>query len=151
MSDYQSFGYRVSDRIAHMVMPALALTILISVVLARYQRASMLDVLPSDFLRTARAKGASERTVLVRHALRNALTPVITMLGLIVPTVLGGIFFIEYVFGWQGLGLLSVTAVETRDYDLATASVILSGVLVAMGSLFADIATAIADPRIRDS
>jgi peptide/nickel transport system permease protein len=87
----------------------------------------------------------------VRHGLRNALTPTITMLGLLVPTVLGGIYFIEYVFDWHGLGWLAVNAVSALDYDVATASVILSGILVALGSLAADIAVALADPRVRDA
>jgi peptide/nickel transport system permease protein len=150
-ADYGTASEVFRDRVHHMVLPTLALTILLAVVLARFQRAAMIDVLPSDYLRTARAKGATERLVLVRHGLRNALTPTITMLGLLVPSVLGGIFFIEYVFGWQGLGWVAVRSVETRDYDLATATVILSGVLVAMGSLAADIATALSDPRIRDA
>lgn len=151
IADYGSTGEVILDRLRHMAMPTLALTMLLGVVLARFQRAAMIDVLPSDFLRTVRAKGADERTVLMRHALRNALTPTITMLGLFVPTVLGGIFFIEYVFDWHGLGWLAVRAVETRDYDVATATVIISGVLVAAGSLAADIATALSDPRIRDA
>jgi peptide/nickel transport system permease protein len=151
IADYGSAGEVFVDRLRHMVMPTLALTLLLAVVLARFQRAAMIDVLPSDFLRTARAKGAPEHQVLVRHALRNALTPTITMLGLLVPTVLGGIFFIEYVFDWKGLGWVAVMAVETRDYDLATASVVISGVLVALGSLAADVATALSDPRIRDA
>ena len=151
VADYGSAGEVFVDRLKHMVLPTLALTILIAVVLARFQRAAMIDVLPSDYLRTARAKGAPERQVLVRHALRNALTPTITMLGLLVPTVLGGIYFIEYVFDWHGLGWLAVNAVRDLDYDVATASVVLSGVLVAVGSLAADIAVAFADPRIRDA
>jgi peptide/nickel transport system permease protein len=110
-----------------------------------------MDVLPSDFLRTARAKGATERTVVVRHALRNALTPTITMLGVIVPTVLGGIFFIEYVFNWHGLGWLAVTSVSALDYDVATACVIIAGVLVAAGSFAADVLAALTDPRIRNA
>jgi peptide/nickel transport system permease protein len=151
VADYGTTREILLDRLNHMVLPTIALTLLLAVILARFQRAAMIDVLPSDYLRTARAKGATEGLVLVRHGLRNALTPTITMLGLLVPTVLGGIFFIEYVFGWQGLGWVAVRSVETRDYDLATATVIISGVLVAMGSLAADIGTAFSDPRIRDA
>jgi peptide/nickel transport system permease protein len=151
MAQYGSPGAAFRDRLEHMAMPVLTLTILLSVVLARFQRAALIDVLPSDYLRTARAKGATERAVLTRHALRNALTPTITMLGLLIPTVLGGIYFIEYVFDYHGLGWLAVTSVQSSDYDVATASVIISGVLVAFGSLAADIATAWSDPRIRDA
>jgi peptide/nickel transport system permease protein len=149
--DYGTPGQIFVDRLYHMVLPTLALTVLLAVILARFQRASMIDVLPSDYLRTARAKGATERAVLTRHALRNALTPTITMLGLLGPTVLGGIFFVEYVFDWHGLGWLAVRSVQDLDYDVATASVVISGILVAAGSLAADLATAFADPRIRDA
>jgi peptide/nickel transport system permease protein len=150
-ADYGSMGEVFVDRVYHMALPALSLTVLIAVVLARYQRAALLDVLPSDFLRTARAKGATERDVVIRHALRNALIPTITMLGVIVPTVLGGIFFIEYVFNWPGIGLLAVTSVQALDYDVATACVIIAGVLVAASSFVADVLTALVDPRIRDA
>ena len=151
IAEYGSAGEVFRDRVKHMVLPTLALTTLLAVILARFQRAAMIDVLPSDYLRTARAKGAPEGRVLMRHALRNALTPTITMLGVLGPTVLGGIFFIEYVFDWHGLGWMAVNSVETRDYDLATATVIISGLLVAVGSLAADLATAFSDPRIRDA
>lgn len=151
IADYGSGFQVVTDRLRHLVLPVMTLTILIGVVLARFQRAALLDILPSDFLRTARAKGATERAVLTRHALRNALTPTITMLGLIVPSVLGGIYFVEYVFDWHGLGWLTVKAVQERDYDVATASVIISGIFVAAGSLAADILAALIDPRIRDA
>jgi peptide/nickel transport system permease protein len=151
IADYGSFGQVVRDRVMHMAMPVIALTLLLAVVLARFQRAALIDVLPSDYLRTARAKGATERVVLTRHALRNSLTPTITMLGLLVPTVLGGIYFIEYIFDYHGLGWLAVSSVNSSDYDVATASVIISGVLVAAGSLAADIATALSDPRVRDA
>jgi peptide/nickel transport system permease protein len=151
IADYGSTSQVIADRLAHLVMPVLTLTMLIAVILARFQRAALIDILPADFLRTARAKGATERVVIAHHALRNALTPTVTMLGLLVPTVLGGIFFVEYVFDWHGLGWLAVTAVQALDYDVATASVIISGILVAGGSLAADILTAILDPRVRDA
>ena len=150
-ADYWTAWNAFVDRLWHLALPALSLTLLVAAILARYQRAALIDVLPSDFLRTARAKGATERAVIVRHGLRNALTPTITMLGLIVPQVLGGIFFIEYVFSWHGFGLLAVNAVRELDYDVATACVIISGTLVALGSCAADVLAAIADPRIRDA
>jgi peptide/nickel transport system permease protein len=151
LMDYGTAGQIFEDRLRHLVMPVLALTIMITVVLARFQRAAMIDILPSDYLRTARAKGAAEGTVVYRHGLRNALTPTITMLGLIVPSVLGGIFFVEYVFDWHGIGWLAVNATQFVDYDVATASVIIAGIFVAGGSLVADILTALSDPRIRDA
>jgi peptide/nickel transport system permease protein len=138
------------DHLRHLVLPMLTIALIVGAIVTRFQRAALLDVLPSDYLRTARAKGVSERQVITRHALRNALTPTITVLGLLFPSVLGGAYFVEYVFGWHGLGLLAVNAVQSLDYDVATASVIVSAVLVVLGSLLADVLTALADPRIRD-
>jgi peptide/nickel transport system permease protein len=149
IASYGSTSQVIADRLYHMVLPVLAMTILIAVIVSRFQRAALIDVLPSDYLRTARAKGLPERAVIMRHALRNALTPTITVLGLLIPTILGGTFFVEYIFNWPGLGLQTVNAVMALDYDVATASVIISGTLVAAGSLLADILTALADPRVR--
>lgn len=139
-----------TDRLRHLALPVLTLTLVITSIVTRFQRAALIDVLPSDYVRTARAKGASERTVITRHALRNALTPTITVLGLLFPTVLGGAFFIEYIFGWHGLGWLAVTSVAGLDYDVATSGVIVAAVIVTLGSLVADILAAFADPRVRD-
>jgi peptide/nickel transport system permease protein len=149
-ADYGSTWEAFVDRLHHLVLPALTMTLLIAAIVSRFQRAALLDVLPSDYLRTARAKGASERAVIGRHALRNALTPTITVLGLLFPTVLGGAFFVEYVFDWHGLGVLTVNSVQGLDYDVATASVIVAGILATLGSLVADLLTALLDPRVRD-
>ena len=138
------------DRIRHLVLPAITLTLLVSAVIARYQRSAMLDVLPAEFIRTARAKGVSERRVVWRHALRTALTPVIALLGLLLPAVVGGSVFVETVFGWPGMGLLTADAVFNRDYDLLTASVVVGAVMVAVGNLLADLLHAAADPRLRE-
>ena len=140
-----------SDRLWHLALPVLTITLVIAAIVTRFQRAALIDVLPSDYLRTARAKGLPERAVIGRHALRNALTPTITIIGLLFPTVLGGAYFIEYVFSWPGLGYVTVNAVQALDYDVATASVIVSGLLVTTGSLVADLVAAALDPRIRDA
>jgi peptide/nickel transport system permease protein len=150
MEQYGGGWLAFTDRLRHLALPVLTLTLIVAAVVARYQRAALIDVLPSDYVRTARAKGASERTVIARHALRNALTPTITVLGLLFPTVLGGAFFIEFVFGWHGLGWLALNSVQGLDYDVATGGVIVGGVIVTLGTLLADILTAIADPRVRD-
>jgi peptide/nickel transport system permease protein len=150
MADYGTWWMIVRDRLSHLVLPVFAMTLLIAAIVSRYQRAALLDVLPSDYIRTARAKGLPERVVIGRHALRNALTPTITVLGLLFPTVLGGAFFVEYVFNWHGLGQLTVDAVQGLDYDVATASVVVAGVLATFGSLIADVLTAMIDPRVRD-
>jgi peptide/nickel transport system permease protein len=150
IAEYGSRSMIIVDRLRHLVLPVLAMSLLIAAIVSRFQRAALLDVLPSDYIRTARAKGLPERAVVARHALRNALTPTITVLGLLFPTVLGGAFFVEYVFNWHGLGQLTVDAVQGLDYDVATASVVVAGVLATLGSLVADVLTAMLDPRARD-
>jgi peptide/nickel transport system permease protein len=150
-AEYGSRGAAFLDRLSHLVLPGLTIAILVGAIVARLQRSALLDVLPSDYLRTARAKGASERAIIGRHALRNALTPTITILGYLFPTILGGVFFVEYVFSWGGLGQLSVIAVQALDYDVAIGCVIVAGVLVVIGNLLADLLVAVVDPRVRDA
>ena len=151
MYPYLGFWERVADRLHHLVLPVLTLTLLAAAGIARYQRSALLDVVRQDFIRTARAKGAGERTVIVRHALRNALLPVITLFGLSVPALLGGTVFVETIFSWPGMGLLTVEAIGTRDYPLVMASVIIGGIMVAVGNLAADLGYAFADPRMREA
>ena len=110
----------------------------------------MLEILPSDYIRTARAKGVSERRILLHHALRTALTPMITLAGLFIPALLGGAVFVETVFTWPGMGLLSTQAIASRDYDLVTAVVIVGSILVVLGNLVADLLQIAIDPRVRD-
>ena len=150
MYDYLGFWGRVGDRLHHLVLPALTLTLLSAAAIARFQRAAVLDVSTQDFVRTARAKGVPSRRVVLHHVLRNALLPVITLLGLSFPALLGGAVFVERVFAWPGMGLLAVEAVATRDYYLVTASVVVGGAMVAAGSLLADVLYAVVDPRLRE-
>jgi peptide/nickel transport system permease protein len=110
----------------------------------------MLDVLPMEFVQVARAKGVSERSIVWRHALRAALTPVITLLGLLMPVLVGGSLFVETVFNWNGMGLLTADAIRLRDYDLVTAAVVVGAVVVALGNLLADLLHAVVDPRLRN-
>jgi peptide/nickel transport system permease protein len=147
--DYMSFAGRIMDVLVHLLLPAATLALLSAAGIARYQRAALLEVLPQDFVRTARAKGASERSIIVRHALRNALLPVITLIGLSLPALVGGAFFIEKVFSWPGMGFLAWNAMLLRDYDLVTGVVIVGGVMVTVGSLIADLLYAVVDPRLR--
>ena len=149
MHDYMSFGGRVRDVIAHLILPAFTLALLGAAGIARFQRAALLDVLPQDYVRTARAKGLAERGVILKHALRNALLPVITLLGLSLPVLVGGTFFVEKVFSWPGMGYIAANAIAARDYDLVTGTVIVGGIMVALGSLLADLLYAAADPRLR--
>ncbi|HJU70093.1 MAG TPA: ABC transporter permease [Gemmatimonadaceae bacterium] len=149
MYDYLSPAGKLFDRLKHLVLPATTLVLLLAAIIARYQRAAFLDVATQDFVRTARAKGVTERAVLWRHILRNALLPVITLLGLALPMLVGGAVFIEHVFAWPGMGALVVGAIAARDHVLVVAVVIMGSGLVTLGSLLADVLYAVADPRLR--
>src|SRR5688572_804869 len=150
MHEYMGLGGRILDRLKHLVLPALTLTLLAAASVARYQRAALLDVLPADYIRTARLKGLTEREILRRHALRNALLPIISLVGLSFPALLTGAFFIEKIFAWPGMGLAVVNAIGTRDYPLVVGGVIIGSIMVTLGSLLADLLYAWADPRLRD-
>jgi len=149
MHEYLSLGGRIVDRLKHLALPALTLTLLASASVARYQRAALLDVLPADYIRTARLKGLTEKEILRRHALRNALLPIITLIGLSFPALLTGAFFIERIFAWPGMGYAVVNAIGTRDYPLVVGGVIIGSIMVTLGSLLADLLYAWADPRLR--
>ncbi len=141
---------RFADRLEHIVLPGLTLTLLYFPLIARQQRAALLDVLPSEYVRTARAKGVTERVVITRHALRNALLPIITLVGIAFPALLTGAVFVEKVFSWPGMGLMIVNSIQSRDYPLLTAAVIAGSVFVVMGSIIADLLYRAFDPRLRD-
>jgi peptide/nickel transport system permease protein len=149
MHDYLSAGGRIADRLKHLVLPVLTLTLLSAASIARYQRSALLDVRPSDWMRTALAKGLSWRAAVRQHAVRNALLPTITLAGLWLPALAAGAVFIEKVFSWPGMGLATVNAIGARDYPLVTAGVLAISVLVVLGALLADIAVALVDPRVR--
>ncbi len=149
MHEYMGLTGRILDRLRHLALPALTLTLLASAAVARYQRAALLDVLPADYIRTARLKGLTEREILWRHALRNALLPIITMVGLSFPALLTGAFFVEKIFVWPGMGYAVVSAIGTRDYPLVVGGVIIGSIMVTLGSLLADLLYALADPRLR--
>ena len=149
MHEYMGPAERALDRAVHLVLPALTLALGALAVVARHQRAALLEVAREDYLRTARAKGVRERTVLLRHALRNALIPVITLLGLAVPALVGGVVFVEKVFGWPGMGLVAVNAVGARDYPLVTGAVVVGSVAVTLGALLSELLHAVVDPRLR--
>ena len=140
---------KFTDRLEHLVLPAIALGIGSAAGVARYMRGSMLEVIHQDYIRTARAKGLGERTVIFRHALRNALIPIITLLGLYLPYLLSGSVLIETIFAWPGMGRLIVDAIFTRDYPLVMATSFVAATLVILGNLLADVLYAVVDPRIR--
>lgn len=133
----------------HLLLPALALGLVGAAGTARLQRAALVEALGFDFIRAARARGVTERRILARHALRNALLPWITMLGLALPFLLTGSVVVERVFAWPGMGRLAADAVASRDYPLVLASALVAATLVVLGSLLADLLYAVADPRIR--
>ena len=147
MYEYLTPGGRLLDRLHHLVLPATVLTLLSAATITRFQRAAMLEVAGADYLRTARAKGASEGAVRWRHALRNALGPTVTLAGLAFPALFGGSVFVERIFSWPGLGLLAMNAVATRDYPLVVAAVMIGAATVTVGSLLADLLHAVVDPR----
>lgn len=147
--DYMSPGRQLWDRIRHLALPLTTLVLIVTAFVARFQRAALLDILPAEFVRSARAKGLEERMVIGRHALRNALLPMITLAGLAFPALLGGAVFVEKVFAWPGMGSLVVNAIQVRDYALVMALVQVGAVMVVLGNLIADIAYAWADPRVR--
>jgi len=137
------------DRILHMALPVLSLTLVLAAGIARYVRGSMLEVLNQDYIRTGRAKGLPESRLLYKHALRNALIPVVTLFGLYFPFLLGGTVFVEHVFALPGMGKLVVDAIGTRDYPVVLAGSFLFAGMVVVGNLLADLLYALVDPRIR--
>lgn len=145
MSPWEKFV----DRFEHMILPATALGIGSAAGVARYMRGSMLEVIHQDYIRTARAKGLSERKVIFKHALRNALIPIVTLLGLYLPYLLSGSVLIETIFAWPGMGRLIVDAIFQRDYPLVMATSFVAAALVILGNLLADVLYAVVDPRIR--
>ena len=151
MHDYMGSGARIRDRLLHLVLPVVTLTVLSVASIARHQRSALLEVLPSDWMRTALAKGLGPKAALRRHALRNALLPTITLAGLNLAGVVTGALFVEKVFSWPGMGYLTANAIHARDYPLVTAAVLVTSIVVAVGALLADLAAAAVDPRIRVS
>jgi peptide/nickel transport system permease protein len=140
---------RAIDSVRHLILPAATLTLIGLGGIARFVRGAMADVAGSLFLTVARAKGLSSRTVLLRHALRNALVPVLALLGLSLPALFSGAVFVEAIFAWPGVGRILVDAVVARDYPVVLAATGVSATLVVVGGLMADALSAWADPRMR--
>lgn len=147
--EYLSFGEQMVDRLVHLVLPVMTLTLVMAAGIARYTRGQMLEVIHQDYIRTARAKGLPARTVIFKHALRNSLLPVITLLGLYLPLLFSGSVFVEVIFSWPGMGRVIVDAIFQRDYPVVMATSFIFALVVVIGSLLADILYAVADPRIR--
>lgn len=149
---YEQLGFfgKLGDRLRHLLLPAITLGLIGAATTARYQRAAMLEIIRQDFVRTARAKGLAERTVLFKHALRNALLPTVTLFGLAFPLLLSGAVLVEWVFSWPGLGKLAVDAIRSRDYAVVTGAAIVTAVMVVLGNVLADALYRLVDPRTRE-
>lgn len=142
-------GHSLGNELYHLILPGTALGLELIAGLSRYVRSSLLEVLETDYMRTARAKGLRESVIVFRHGLSNALIPVITIVSLRLPMLFGGAVVIETVFQWPGIGLLTLNAAHQRDYNLLMALGLLTAVIVMASNLLADVAYAFADPRIR--
>ncbi|QGG57632.1 ABC transporter permease [Paenibacillus sp. FSL W8-1187] len=151
LSDMYTIGKEgnIPDLLMHMVLPVSVLTIVSLAGYLKYSRSSMLEVLQQDYIRTARAKGVKENKVIFRHALRNALIPLITLVGLDLPMLVGGAAVAEAVFNWPGMGQLFVQMAVAREYSVLMAITLLGAVFVVIGNLIADILYAAADPRVQ--
>jgi peptide/nickel transport system permease protein len=138
----------IADHIKHLILPVLTLTLIRTAGWSRYIRSSMLDVLRQDYIRTAHAKGLAQSAVLSRHAFRNALTPLITLLGLSLPDLVAGAIVTEQIFSWNGLGQLIVTSAGKRDTPVVLALTLISGGAIIIGNLLSDIGYRVVDPRV---
>jgi peptide/nickel transport system permease protein len=139
----------IPDALVHLILPASVLAIVNAAPLVRYSRASMLDVLSSEYVTTARSKGLSSRVVILRHALRNGLIPIITLVALLIPEAVAGAVITEQIFAWNGMGQLAVKAASARDPSLMMGIILIVGTAVLFANLLADIGYAVADPRVR--
>jgi peptide/nickel transport system permease protein len=148
-AEYLGAAARLWDRVKHLIMPTFVLGIASAAGVARYMRGSLLEVIRQDYIRTARAKGLPEHRVIFRHALVNALIPIITLLGLYLPFLLSGAVVTETIFAWPGMGRVTIGAIFSRDYPIVMATNLIAGIMVVGGNLIADILYGVVDPRIR--
>ncbi len=140
---------QIKDTLQHLILPAMSIALISLAGYARFQRASMLEVLHSDYLRTAKAKGLPRRKVIVKHALRNALIPIVTLVSLDIAFIIGGAIITESIFGWPGLGSLYITAIGTVDYPVVMAIVMIIGIGIVVMNIVADVMYGVMDPRVR--
>jgi peptide/nickel transport system permease protein len=139
----------IMNRLRHLALPVMTLSLATVAGWSRYQRSAMLDVLNQDYLRTARAKGLSERRVIAKHALKNALIPVVTIVAIDLAYLLGGAVVTETIFAWPGMGRLFVQALEQRDFPMIMGAVIFTSLIIVVFNLLADVVYGFLDPRIR--
>ena len=146
--EFLSFSGKVLDRLWHLALPVFVLGVASAASTARYMRNRLLEVLNEEYVLSARARGFGERVVILKHALRNALIPIITIYGLALPFLLGGAAIIESIFAWPGMGQLAVDAVSGRDYPLLMATITMGAVMTVFGNLLADLTYVWVDPRV---
>jgi ABC-type dipeptide/oligopeptide/nickel transport systems, permease components len=146
---YDSFGQEVLDVLKHMILPVTVVTISSLASLTRYVRNSVIEVINQDYIRTARSKGLSEKVVIYKHAFRNALLPIVTLLGMYIPGLFGGSILLETVFIWPGIGHVLFTSIGDRDYSMLMAANTFYAILMLAGNLLADVSYALVDPRVR--
>ncbi|MGB9358392.1 MAG: ABC transporter permease [Acidimicrobiia bacterium] len=144
-----SFWQQIGDTLQHLVLPAVSIALISLAGYSRFQRASMLEVLHSDYLRTAKAKGLPRSKVIVKHALRNALIPIVTLVSLDIAFIIGGAIITETIFGWPGVGRLYITAIGTVDYPVVMAIVMIIGIGIVVMNVVADVLYGVMDPRVR--
>lgn len=142
-------GFSITDRLWHLVLPVTMLSLGWIAWYSRYLRASMLEIIHQDYIRTARAKGLREQVVVLRHAFRNAAIPLVTLMALDIPALFTGALFTEVIFAWPGMGRLFFQAAERRDYALLMAIIMITSVLIILSNLLADVIYGLLDPRIR--
>ena len=148
-ADFLSAGGRAVDRLRHLALPLLTLTLIGIGGAARFVRSAMREVRDAPFLAVARAKGVGQARTVIRHQLRNALVPVVTLLGLSLPALFSGTVFVEAIFAWPGVGQLMVQGVQSRDYPVVMAAATVSATLVVLGNLLAEVLVGVVDPRSR--
>ncbi len=139
----------ILNRLEHLILPAMTLALLSLADWTRYIRSQMLEVVRQDYVRTAQAKGLKDRAVLMGHAFRNALLPLVTLVGLTIPGLFGGALIVENVFGYPGIGQLTIQSLNSSDYSVAMACVMMLAILTVIGNLIADILYGVLDPRVR--
>lgn len=146
---YDSTWHEIKDIAVHMLLPVIVVTLTSLASLTRYVRNAVIEVINQDYIRTARSKGLKEKVVIYKHAFRNALLPIITLLGSYIPTLFGGAMILETVFMWPGIGNILFTSIMKRDISVVMAANVFYAVLMMLGNLMADVSYAIADPRIK--
>lgn len=149
--EFETYGWLsvVADRLKYMLLPVIVSTFGSLTGLTRFMRASMLEVLKDDYIRTARAKGLSDKVVVYKHALRNALLPIVTLSGGLLAGLVSGSVIIEMIFSWPGLGRIAIAAVNQRDYPVSMGILLMSSILLLVGFVLVDIAYVFVDPRIK--